>query len=430
MAGPRIKWRHLFGLYFRSRKQWPQPKTNDRREVLRRFGVLFGNTGYLIGLFEYIMTDMLSLRCFALGGCSLIVAFQAVQPKIQWISAGWNSVYALVNVYHIRLLLLEKSRDLTADEAKLLKALGSSSSPEQVLALVEAGEWRRFPPGATLQEEGKVREPLQICLVAFGRCDIKLHGFNFGHLGPGVAVGGELSALRLLQEEAGSEANSTPSATTQPTTAVQQPAPSAPAPTPAKVTVVAGKDEEVLCLCIPYADLPQLALAEREKQREDPSSQSSVLDALQRGLANSLAMQVAAVDYGAKLLEYAAVLEVACSAEAAAAAAEEATARERFAIEAARADLAKRRRASVVQKLPAEERKEYSLPGYVEQAADARTTETALRAELEKYRARRHVSVKEHFLVAETLPKCIGSSFLDIKSFAGFEDTQYAIPEE
>lgn len=362
---------------------------------MRRFGVLFGNTGYLIGLFEYIMTDMLSLRCFALAGCSMIVTFQVVQPKIQWISAGWNSVYAIVNVYHIRLLLLEKPRDLTEDEESLLKALGSSSSPKQVLELVEAGEWRRFPPGTTLQEEGKLREPLEICLVASGTCDIKLRGLNFGHLGPGAAVGGELSALRLLQEEADSEANSSPPATTQPAT--QQPATLLAAPTAAKVTVVAAKDEEVLCLCIPYADLSRLALAEREKQREDANLESNLLEPLQRGLANSLAMQMAAVDYGAKLLEYAAVLEVACSAEAAAAAArheaEEATAQERFAIE-------------------------------------AHATEPALRAELEKYRARRQVSVKEHFLIAETLPKCAGSSLVDIKSYAGFEDTQHAIPEE
>lgn len=294
------------------------------------------------------------------------------------------------------------------------------------------------------------REPLEICLVVSGTCDIKLRGLNFGHLGPGAAVGGELSALRLLQEEASTEANSTPPAARSTSVinhappemtltlmqpATQQPAALPPAPTAAKVTVVAAaKDEEVLCLCIPYNDLPRLAELEREKQKDDPSSESNLLEALQKGLAKSLSMQVAALDYGAKLLEYASILEVACSAEAAAAAArheaEEATARERFGIEAAKADLvkqgSKRKWGSMVQKLPAKDHEEYGFSGHEQ----AHTTELALRAELEKYRAKRHVSVKEHFLIAETLPKCVGSSLVDIKSFAGFEDPQHAMPEE
>ena len=75
------------------------------------------------------MTDMLRLRLFALTGCVLIVSFQAVQPRKQWVSLGWNSVYCAVNLYHINLLLQERPRRLQQERRK---AIGLES-----LAIVE-----------------------------------------------------------------------------------------------------------------------------------------------------------------------------------------------------------------------------------------------------------------------------------------------------
>ncbi|CAK9055566.1 unnamed protein product, partial [Durusdinium trenchii] len=65
----------------------------------------------------------------------------------------------------------------------------------------------------------------------------------------------------------------------------------------ARATVEVDSQSEVLCLCLPWSWL---------------KSERPLLEALQKGFATSLAAQVAAGDAAARLLEYAAVLEMAC----------------------------------------------------------------------------------------------------------------------
>ncbi|CAK9055568.1 unnamed protein product, partial [Durusdinium trenchii] len=63
----------------------------------------------------------------------------------------------------------------------------------------------------------------------------------------------------------------------------------------ARATVEVDSQSEVLCLCLPWSWL---------------KSERPLLEALQKGFATSLAAQVAAGDAAARLLEYAAVLEM------------------------------------------------------------------------------------------------------------------------
>eukprot|EP00435_Cladocopium_sp_Y103_P004041 s837_g1.t1 len=151
MGRPRLRFSHLLRQYFPRRLKWSE-------ESKRRLGLLCGHAGYVTGLFEYVMTDILHLRIFALTGCALIVSFQALQPRRQWISVSWNSIYCAVNLFHISLLLQERPRSLRKEEEELQRVLGEHVLHQQILALSEAGEWQCLC-GGLLVEEGQEQSP-------------------------------------------------------------------------------------------------------------------------------------------------------------------------------------------------------------------------------------------------------------------------------
>lgn len=264
--------RFAWELYYTRTKAAAPP----REEVRRRMAVLCGHLGYITGLFEYVSTDMLWLRSFALSGCVLIVGYQMAQPKIQWLSAGWNSVFSLVNIYHIG-LLLRQLPVLSEEEAGLLAALGDRLTARQFQSLLEAGEWRSYEDGEMLTQEGSCSSDREVCLVAAGVCEVRLGGLEVGRLGPGGVVG-EVGALALCS---GSKA--------------------APPP-PASATVVARGS--VRCLSLPWAQL----------KAEAGLGEAGPGEALRSIVAAALAAKVVAMHEESRALQYGAVLEMACAA--------------------------------------------------------------------------------------------------------------------
>eukprot|EP00434_Breviolum_minutum_P038178 symbB.v1.2.033857.t1/scaffold4266.1/size42177/1 len=350
MGRPRLRFSHLLRQYVPRRLKWSQ-------ESKRRLGLICGHAGYVTGLFEYIMTDMLHLRLFAVTGCALIVGFQAVQPRKQWVSVGWNSIYCAVNLFHISLLVKERPRSLQQDEQQLQKVLGDHVLHTQILSLCEAGKWRQFLPGSVLIQEGSnggCDDPeMEVRILVRGNCDLHIRGFKVGHLSPGAAVGNELLALRLL-----GPSNETGDVVTS--------------ETEARATVESS--DEVLCLCLPWSSL-----------KADPS----LLEALRKGFVTSLAAQVAAGDGAARLLEYAAVLEMACYS---ASAAPERT----FGLQ----------RAVTRIWSPTSSRR-------VPKPAPLALTTPMLEEALERLRLRLGISAEEHSMVVKTLPEeCHGHKLL------------------
>lgn len=260
-----------------------------REEVRRRAALVFGHLGYITGVFEYVMTDMFWLRFFALSGCTMIVGFQMAQPKIQWLSAGWNTVYSVVNIYQIY-LLERRLPALTEESAALFEALGGESKlqPKQFARLLEVGAWRFLDAGEKLKEQGSDATLLvrEVCLISAGSCDVFLGDLVVAHLGPGSVVG-EVGALAL--DPATSSAIG---ALCRPLSAgagsVAVPRPSA--------TVVA-REGGLRCLCVPLDRL--------EKEPE-------LRDALQGIFASALGEKVLAMNQESRSLQYAAVLEMAC----------------------------------------------------------------------------------------------------------------------
>eukprot|EP00439_Symbiodinium_sp_Y106_P032725 s3248_g3.t3 len=194
MAPPRMSLKRFRSLYFVRPREWQGP------QIRHRFGMMCGHAGYITGLFEYVMTDMLWLRIFAFAGCALIVGYQAVQPKIQWVSTSWNTIFCAMNLYHIRLLRRAQPRKLVEDELELHQVLGEHlASTSHVLSLLQEGVWQTLAPGSVIVEEGRTTEEMQVLIIVRGGCDIYIKGFRMGRLQPGSAVGFELAALRALE---------------------------------------------------------------------------------------------------------------------------------------------------------------------------------------------------------------------------------------
>lgn len=246
-----------------------------REEVRRRVALACGHLGYVTGLFEYIMTDMLLLRAFAVTGCVLIVGYQVAQPRIQMVTTFWNSAFAVLNLYQIH-ALVRRLPAMSDEEVKLFEALGGEARLKQrsFQELLEVGVWRFLEAGEKLAQEGMAAEAPEVCLLASGSCDVQFGGLITGRLGPGSVIG-EVWALAPEAPEERSIESRTASAT------------------------VAAGGMGARCFCLPLAQLQALP---------------ELREALHEIFAGALGERVRHMHVEHRLLQYKAVLEVACAA--------------------------------------------------------------------------------------------------------------------
>jgi len=239
-------------------------------ERKRRVSQLCGHLGYFASVAEYLMTDLVLLRSLALGGAGLIVGYQAVQPKIQFVFVFWNSLLGFVNAYYLH-DLIKTPRDLSEEEADLLKRLDGQLTLDEFRKVLQAGTWQDFEKGETLGQEAS--GTCLVCLIASGTCDFTLDGCSFGSLGPGSIVGED----GLFEHDAISAGKG-----------------SHPVPTP-----VAVAQSSMRCLCL---------------QREQLKKDTQLMQAVQGVLAATVAAKVIALSGGLATSQHSAVQELAASA--------------------------------------------------------------------------------------------------------------------
>jgi len=237
-----------------------------RDEMRRRVGGILGHLGYATGMMEYLMTDMFWMRIWACIGCFGIVGFQMVQPKIQWPSVVWNSVYVGINLFQIYLLKKPPSV-LEGEEADLWEALRLHLTQNQLTALLNLGEFRPFEANSKLFEQSQRSPEDEVYVLTAGTCDLRVDGISVQRLGPGSIIGD----VDMLQGNA--DATST-------------------------ATVVAVGDD-VRCFCLSCAELA-------DRLDRDAKLKGSVYAVF----AESVLTKVLALNAKSDILEYGAVLEV------------------------------------------------------------------------------------------------------------------------
>jgi len=167
-----------------------------RQHLMSRISLVLGHGGYVLGLLEYGVTDIVWLRLFAIGGCGMVVGYQLLQPRVQWISATWCFVYVAVNVYQLFRFIGSSPPALSWEEARLHGLFSHRITASQFSSLMALGEWLWLVDGALLAEQGRGRgAPSEVFFVAEGTCEASVGGRRLAWLGPGSLVG-EAAVLR------------------------------------------------------------------------------------------------------------------------------------------------------------------------------------------------------------------------------------------
>mmetsp|Transcript_49072 Transcript_49072/g.88197 ORF Transcript_49072/g.88197 Transcript_49072/m.88197 type:complete len:273 (-) Transcript_49072:35-853(-) len=123
----------------------------------------------------------------------MVVSFQLSQPRCQWISAAWCSVYVSVNLF--QLAADDRSGDplLSGEEERNLHAFFDGHiSASEFAWLTALGDWLSLLDGDRLlheQSDGDEEEEKYLYFVAEGTCEVCLGGRQIAKLGPGSIVG-------------------------------------------------------------------------------------------------------------------------------------------------------------------------------------------------------------------------------------------------
>lgn len=236
-------------------------------ERLHRLSLVLGHGGYLLGLCEYGVTEVVLLRLFAMGGCGAVVGYQLLQPRVQWVTAVWCFIYVGVNVYQLNELRLPPEPELSWEEAKLQEVHGKDISTTHFHTLMALGEWQWLVDGAVLMAEGDDIAEARLTFLTEGTCDVTKGDQLVGKIGPGSTLG----EMCLVTAEA---------------------------QTTATVKAVGS----VRCFTIPMP-VVQARMAEMPELKAP----------LERLFSKTIAKKAITMSDRAKVLNYRAVLEVACT---------------------------------------------------------------------------------------------------------------------
>lgn len=230
---------------------------------------MMANTGYFIGVLEYGVTDVVSLRIWAIVGVSLVLGYQLSLPKLQMLTVNWCILYVSVNIYQLVQLKPEAIPELGWEEAGLHALFERYITEREFHALMELGEWIWLVDGARLTEQGCGEDERRLYFLTLGHCSVIVDDRSVAQLGPGSIVG-EVGVLCDSDRNLGSSA-----------------------------TVVA--EGSVRCFAAPVAEVRELLV--RQPNMRAP---------LESIFANALFQKALAMDEHTKIRNYKAVLEVAC----------------------------------------------------------------------------------------------------------------------
>ena len=150
----------------------------------------------ILMLVSYSVRDILWLRWFAVAAALTVIPYYLVQADILWPPVLWGSVFAIINLYQIvRLYMERRPVVLSADEQKLYDMAFRSLRPREFLSLVLAGEWRDAAAGERVLTAGA---PVSsICSAVSGAAEVRRNDKQVGVFKPGTLIG---TALALTGE--------------------------------------------------------------------------------------------------------------------------------------------------------------------------------------------------------------------------------------
>lgn len=152
---------------------------------------VFIHVANAIYVFSYLVRDILWLRCLTVvAGATLLPYFYL---NDLWPPIVWGLIFIAINVWQIRLLLLERRPVQLSDaEQQLYQMVFRGLKPREFLNLLKFASWEEAAPKDQLVESGKELERMMV--VYSGKLAVEVDGRTVAALEKSSFVG-EISFL-------------------------------------------------------------------------------------------------------------------------------------------------------------------------------------------------------------------------------------------
>jgi len=146
----------------------------------------------LLMLVSYSVRDILWLRWFAVAAAVTVIPYYLMQADILWPPVLWGSVFAVINIYQILRLYMERRPVvLTPDEQKLYDLAFRSLRPREFVSLTLVGQWRNAAAGEKVLTASA--PATSICIAVSGAVDVHKGDLRLDTLKPGTLIGTALA---------------------------------------------------------------------------------------------------------------------------------------------------------------------------------------------------------------------------------------------
>ena len=146
----------------------------------------------LLMLVSYSVREILWLRWFAVAAAITVIPYYVMQADILWPPVLWGSVFAVINIYQILRLYMERRPVvLSPDEQKLYDLAFRSLRPREFLSLALVGHWRSAPAGEKVLTAGV--PTTSICIAVSGSVNVHKGDLLLGTMKPGTLIGTALA---------------------------------------------------------------------------------------------------------------------------------------------------------------------------------------------------------------------------------------------
>jgi CRP-like cAMP-binding protein len=152
-----------------------------------RFDLLI-HAANMLFLVAYMVRDILWLRILTVIATLCLIPYYFTRPEPMMVPIYWSLVFAVLNVYWIVRLLLERApMKLNADEQRLCELVFRTMSPREMITLLRLGTWEDAETGECFVKRHKLSD--RLIVIYSGRACAEVDGLRVTELEPGQFIG-------------------------------------------------------------------------------------------------------------------------------------------------------------------------------------------------------------------------------------------------
>ena len=144
-------------------------------------------------ILAYMVTNIVWLRILTVAAAMITLPYFFFQHEPLWSALFWQSMFALVNIFHLILLYIKSlPTKLTAFESRIKTLVFRTLPVSDIRKILEDAQIKTFDSGESILRQGQKNSDLYIVLR--GGCSVHKEGKRIAHLLPGQFIG-EMSFL-------------------------------------------------------------------------------------------------------------------------------------------------------------------------------------------------------------------------------------------